>query len=327
MNFDDLYCPITPRINPHYRVVLAGSMEWAVDHCLLAAGDCEHAFSRLRIPEFVARAYPDAGPDELRIVTDWTIWGFLADDEHDRLVRKPDLLRGRFLEHLEVLRNDVYDHVRGTHLALADLRTRILAKSSPSCLDRFALRSGEWFESMHWEALNRGRRTKPSIDEYLRAREITVGMYTEYALFDATHGVTTSDRFWLDPDLRRLMSMAANIIGWSNDLFSYRKEREIEDPHNLVLLLIDQGRMDEDAACKLVIDMHNLEMMRFLELAEVVHRHNHDMTDTKSQFIAMLHHWIRANIDWAYSSTRYGLERRSVSSRVVLESSPPAYAE
>lgn len=51
-----------------------------------------------------------------------------------------------------------------------------------------------------------------------------------------------------DPDLRRLMSMSSNIIAWANDVFSYRKERRVDDPHNLVLLLIRHAGLSEGSA-------------------------------------------------------------------------------
>lgn len=306
MHIDELICPIPSQINPHYEQVCEASKSWVRDHDLVPEGRAAQTFDRLRIPEFVARAYPFAAPEDLRIVTDWTVWGFLADDEHDRLAHSPDLLRGRFLEHVQVIESDMYDSVRTSDLALSDLRSRILLRSNQSTLHRFGESAAEWFESMFWEASNRAEGQRPSMAEYLRAREVTVGMYTEYALFDVTHQVETSDDFWKRPELRRLMAMAANVIGWSNDLFSYAKEREIGDPHNLVLLLLADPTCNEDAACRVVVEMHNAEMIRFLELSEFAMASRED-TETVGAFVQMLHHWIRANMDWARASGRYGL--------------------
>src|SRR5690606_22336592 len=120
-----------------------------------------------------------------------------------------------------------------------------------------------------------------------------------------------------------------NIIGWSNDLFSYRKEREIGDPHNLVLLLVDQNELEEKTACKTVLDMHNLEMLRFLELAEATQRRRAGRDSTTEAFIQMLRCWIRGNVDWAYSTHRYGLQATSTgvrAHRAAPEWSQPAIA-
>lgn len=326
MHIDELICPIASRINPHYEQVLEASKSWVGDHGLVSEGRATRTFDRLRIPEFVARAYPYASAHDLRIVTDWTVWGFLADDEHDRLTHRPDLLRRRFLEHVQVLEGDMCAALATTDLALADLRARILHRSNQSTLHRFARSAAEWFDSMHWEATYRSRGTRPTLAEYLRAREVTVGMYTEYALFDVTHQVETSPDFWNRPDLRLLMAMAANVIGWSNDLFSFAKEREIGDPHNLVLLLLADPARDEEMACRTVVEMHNDEMLRFLALSESTMQ---SRDGTVRAFVQMLHHWIRANMDWARASNRYGLNpapSRVPEPRIDREWSPRALA-
>jgi len=175
---------------------------------------------------------------------------------------------------------------------------------------------------MNWETSNRARGLRPTIPAYLRARAITVGMYTEYALFDVTHQVYTNDRFWVDPDLRRLMTMTANVIGWSNDVFSYHKEREAGDPHNLVLLLGLEHSLDDEESCGLAIDMHNHEMQRFVELAGAVATKRSRDEPAVREFVDMLRAWIRANLDWAHASSRYGLHD-SAPTRTVTERIEP----
>lgn len=303
-----LFCPFEPAINPAYERARAESTQWALDHGLLRSGPAEARFRGLRIPEFVARAYPQAQYEDLRIVMDWTLWGFLADDQHDVLVDRPDLAHARYLEHVEVLENGLVDHLTGMHHGLADLRDRIVRRSSRSCLRRFTEAAAQWFESMHTEVLNRARSTPPSLLDYLRLREVTVGMYTEYALFDVTHQVMTTDDFWIDPDIRRLEAMAANIIGWANDIFSFRKERNAGDPHNMVLLLGAERGLGPDEAVDRTVAMHDREMTRLLELIDATRRSKCIPSDLLEPFWGLLVGWIRGNLDWAHSSDRYGLQ-------------------
>lgn len=301
-----LFCPIAPAISKHLARARSESLKWVAQHRLVRDDARLQAFDRLGIAEFVARAYPDADYEALRVVLDWTLWGFLADDQHDSLVRRPELLRARYLEHAEVLEHGMTDHVTGMHDALADIRDRVLAQSHPGCLRRFAEASRDWFESMGQEIDNRVRSTPPSIAQYLRLRERTVGMYTEYALFDVTHHLRTDDEFWIDPDVRRLMAMAANIIGWSNDVFSFSKEREAGDPHNIVLLYTVELGLEQQAAVERTAAMHNREMLRFVELEASVRAQRWTSPALMDPFLGLLRAWIRGNLDWALASDRYG---------------------
>ena len=89
------HCPIDPAINAHFERARADSLAWLVQHRLLRDDAALARFDRIGIAEFVARAYPYACYEDLRVVLDWTLWGFLADDQHDELVRRPELLRAR----------------------------------------------------------------------------------------------------------------------------------------------------------------------------------------------------------------------------------------
>ncbi|MEM6292035.1 MAG: hypothetical protein AAGA54_12245 [Myxococcota bacterium] len=307
MEMTRLYCPIATAISPHHARAREESLKWMSDYKLVRTEEDLTRFAALRIPEFVARAYPYAEYEDLRVVLDWTLWGFAADDQHDSLVHKPELLRARYLEHGEVIEEGLSDHVTSMHAALADVRRRILERSNPGCLRRFAEASREWFDSMHWEIMNRVRVTPPSPGHYMRMREVTVGMYTEYALFDVSHQHLTDDSLWTDPDVRRLMAMCANIIGWANDVFSYKKEQAVGDPHNLVLLLSADRGLSIDEAVDQTIEMHNLEMVRFLELEESVRKRPSPREAMVADLIELMRSWIRGNVDWAFSSQRYGL--------------------
>jgi len=319
-----LFCPIAPAIHPQWERAQTESTAWVARFGLVRDPARLVAFERLGIAEFVARAYPDATYEDLRVVLDWTLWGFLADDQHDSMVRKPELLRARYLEHAEVLEFGIEDHLTGMHAALADLRDRVLLRGHKGCLRRFAEAARDWFESMHVEIENRVRVTPPSLVQYLRLRERTVGMYTEYALFDVTHQVRTDDNFWIDPDIRRLMAMTANIIGWSNDVFSFAKEREAGDPHNLVLLCSVELGLDEPAAVDRAITMHNREMLRFVELEQSVVSQKWIPAETLAPFLGLLRSWIRGNLDWALGSRRYAIDnaRLMISNTIDVPANP-----
>lgn len=304
-----LLCPIPPRMNPYESEARQQTNEWLTRFGLVVNDSDLEEFDSLKIPDFVCRAYPHAQLVDLQIVMDWTAWGFIADDDADS-VKDLDKLQRFYTDCIAVLRHQ--KRAEGaSERSLANIRDRVLARSSNSCLRRFGDTAEQWFKAMHTEAYNRVHSSTLSQHEYRKLREISVGMYTEYALFDVTHQCHLSDELWRDPHVQALMTLTANIIAFANDIFSVAKEKRIGDPHNLVLCLAQEHALSLQQAAEETAKIHNAEMQRFLSIESTYlgcESPARPLEHEATLFIDMFRSWIRGNLDWAMSSERYGMQ-------------------
>jgi 5-epi-alpha-selinene synthase len=302
-----LYCPIKPEMHRDHERAERGAMEWLWVHGLIADRDSLQRFASYRITDLVCRAYPEIEVERLRLVMDWTLWVFLTDDQLDEELVDRSRLSARYELYGRILRDGSSSgRATGSERALADIRRRVLELGDARSLRRFVEYVTAWFDSLIWETANRMNGRQPTVHQYMRMREVTVGMYTEYALFDVTHGVQTNDVFWTDPDLNYLRASTANLLAWSNDIFSYAKETRLRDPHNLAKLIEGQCGLSLDNAIHRVVEMYNKEMVRFLESEQQLRRRARPELHVDA-FVGVLRAWIRANLDWSFASSRYGL--------------------
>lgn len=295
-----LYCPFEPGIHAQVEVAEAWMLRFCKRHKIGAGRLSEDDLRAMRIAEFVARAYPDVSIERLCIILDWTVWAFVADDRAD--FTSPEQLRVRYGECLRTLRGTapLSDRVA----PLDELRHRIVAASGERCLQRFAKAVETWFDAMLWEVSNRVGHAAPSLAEYIEVREFDVGMYTEFALFDVTHATDQTDAIWDIAEVRTLMAATSNIIGWSNDIYSYLKESALKDPHNLVGLLAEHRGLSIPEALAEAAIMHNREVDRFVRIESRLVPRLADFPEAV-RFTEMLRSWIRSNLDWSLRSARY----------------------
>jgi Terpene synthase family 2, C-terminal metal binding len=315
-----LYCPIPPVEGLDLEPAKKRLAVWVNHYGIADHPRARKRLEAIRVPDFVARAYPSAQAEDLDILLAWTTWAFLADDLADEQTDTAQVqlseLAARYDSYVETLRHGSTT-LSGAHYPLLNLRERIAKRGSAACLGRFADAAQDWFRSMHWEVSNRALQRQPSILEYLKERRVTVGMYTEFALFDVSHQTDASELL-SDPTLKEMMEAASNIIAWSNDIFSYPKEAAQGDPHNLVLLLQSEKAYSLKRAVSTARQMHDREMRRFLALDRSILSRAVPSVDS-FRFVDMLKCWIRSNVDWAQLTLRYRLRHNSV----ALTSSPP----
>jgi hypothetical protein len=76
---------------------------------------------------------------------------------------------------------------------------------------------------------------RPSFDEELRTRERTIGLHPCLHLIAPAVGLRLAEEVRRDPDFVARDRLAAQLLCWTNDLVSIRKELRDGEPHNLIL--------------------------------------------------------------------------------------------
>ena len=254
------------------------TLAWARHFGLITSG---HRLRRADPAGLAGRACPDVPPAELRLLADLICWLFVMDDtcDEDGLGDAPTRLAPTVAVLLDVL--DRHGDptaplpTGGGALgdALDDLCRRVRATAHPGVVLRFASQVRAYLMALLWEAANREHARVPGLREYVQMRRHTGGVHPTFTLTDLACGGVAGPALRADPALVALDALAADLVCWCNDVFSYGKEnRAGPDAHNLVSVIAGETGGDE-AAVRPVLRGRR--------------------------------HWIRATYDWSRVAARY----------------------
>ncbi|GAB3142238.1 hypothetical protein GCM10027290_16270 [Micromonospora sonneratiae] len=304
--------PFSPQVNPHAAAIGEQSTRWAEEFGLVASAAEANRLNRANAADLAARACPDADPDRLALLTDLVTWLFTFDDrcDDDGLGADPARLSPAVAQLLDVLDlmggaapAELLSTVGPTGVALHDLCGRARQLGHPRLLTRFARQLRNYLLALLWEAANRERRRVPAVSEYVQMRRHTGAVYPSFTLTDIAHGALPTDERLAHPDLSTLDALAADLVCWCNDAFSYDKERRITaDGHNLTTAIAYETGQDEKAALAETVGRFNAGLEAYVELeATVLAGDDPDV----ARFAAARRCWIRGTYDWSMGASRY----------------------
>lgn len=303
-----IYCPFPSAISPYAEKIHRHTLDWVRQFDLVTS---EQAFKRLRASRFgrlAARAYPNALPDRLEIVSDWNTWLFILDDQCDEwgLGKHPEQLATLHARCLEILSGSLPGSEDATLVyALHDIHKRIRPLMPLSWRTRFVQSAAEYFESTVWEAKNRSQGSWPDASTYILMRPYTGGLYTDIDLIDLTEGIALPLAVRKHPRLMELAVMTNNVVCWSNDIISLQKEFNHQDMHNLALIFHHHQSIDLQSAIDQVAKLIENEVRQFIDLEQSLPSFGANLDPDVLKFIAVMRAWMRGNLDWSFESGRY----------------------
>ncbi|MGC4764184.1 terpene synthase family protein [Micromonospora sp. DT46] len=292
------------------------STEWALGHGLIANGHRLHRLRRADAAGLAGRACPEGPVEGLRLLTDLVSWLFVMDDacDEDGLGDSPTRLAPTVAALLDVLdghggRADApateTETVAGPlGEALGDLCRRAHAAGGPVALLRFVGEVREYLLALLWEAANREHGRAPGLAEYVQMRRHTGGVHPSFTLTELAAGALPGATHRAEPSLVALDLLAADLVCWCNDVFSYGKEHLAQpDVHNLVAV-IAAGRAagDESSALRAAADRFNEGLSAYLTTEAALLATG---DDGLRPALTARRNWIRATYDWSLEAARY----------------------
>ena len=143
----------------------------------------------------------------------------------------------------------------------------------------------------------------PTVDEYIQMRRHTGAVHPSFTLTDIAHGALPDAGRLSDPHLSKMDKLAADLVCWCNDVFSYDKERRLgRDGHNLAVTIALETGQDEQAALADAANRFNAGLKAYLGLEDAVLA---DATPEVHRFIDARRCWIRGTYDWSAQASRY----------------------
>lgn len=302
------YCPVPYAIHPAHRRLDARSIDW-LTHFQLYEDDGQRQRLSGSLPGLLAAlSTPEAREEPLQVVSDFLMWLYAFDDEYceeGSLARRPAELAAalRWLLRVAEAPDGGVPHGDRYAAALLDLRLRLAGHATSSQLGRWLDALRAYFSDQVWCAELRVRHDVPDLENYVLLRLFNGSMGVTTVLPEVAGGYELSPCEIESPAVRALREMTCALVGWDNDIISYRKERErVHDGQNLLDVLMAERGYDLAAALTDAVAMRDRTMCRFLELRDTVRAR---ASAALVRYLADLSWWVRANIEWGMRCRRY----------------------
>jgi hypothetical protein len=314
--FPHLDYSFPPALNRWVMEAHEHSREWVTRHRLVSSDRLPH-FEACRFAWLAARAYPTASLDSLEIVVDWNIWLFIHDDQNDEagFGREPAKLRALYDQLQLVLAGEPLSTDNVFALSLSELVGRMFERGTDAWRARFIASVDEYFSACIWEAENRAESRVPSVVDYIQKRPLSGALNTDIELIELCERIFLPDHVREHPLIREITLLSNNVVCWSNDIISLRKELRVRDVHNLVIALKHETNCSWQEAVDTAATMHLQQVKRFMELEQRLPKFGGGVDGEVARYGATLRAWMRGNIDWARETRRYQLDASAVPHR------------
>lgn len=304
----------TVRRNTETEQVNAALTEWAVAGGLLPDADAVDRFRAVGFGRLAGYVYPDV--DDLFPYATWLAWLFLLDDEFDE-----DRFAGS--------RADAVSLAHGFHrvlsarpgpvdrsaphrltVALSQMWDRLGQGMSRPLRRRFAAHVRSYAltyaEDIAWRRFG----TPPSLPDYIAFRRRSGAVETCLDLTERSLGTRLPARVGTGPELTRLRTAANDVICWTNDLLSARRELAFGETSNLLAVLRHANGEDwvaTERTARRMIAARTDDVRRLA--AELRRPAGHRWTGrtalATARFVTGIEDWIAGSQHWHQTSARY----------------------
>jgi hypothetical protein len=306
------YCPIEPAIHPEADLIEEQVTAW-LDRCGIYASEVERAWLlAINGAELMARVYPNGMAERVALSAEWYLWalGALDDAQLESAPASPTTDRAvellcRLLRYMETpVPGPAVGQLGNLLRPLGQIMTALRKYATPVQVQRFVDAHRHWMMGTLWQMSNAAHHVVLDMDSYAIQRHASAGVLMFMSWSEITAGDEIPGSEMHDPAVRAMIESAILIIGWDNDVLSYRKEtiRDHDSTQNVVTVAARQYRCSTEQAFAEAIAIRNRVMVLFLRLAETIKPR---ASSAMRAYIDDLGHLIRGNFDWSSASPRY----------------------
>ncbi|HEX9317052.1 MAG TPA: germacradienol/geosmin synthase, partial [Actinomycetota bacterium] len=322
-----IFMPFSPRTNPLLDPARQHAIEWAADMGMLAslpgvpdAGmwDRDKVLG-FDFPFWAAMLHPDATGPELDLSSQWLTWGTYADDyfpaifNATRDMAGAKVFRARLPLFMPLDLTPTPPPVNPVERGLGDLWQRSAGPMSASARRQFRKAVEDMTESWLWELANHIQHRIPDPVDFFEMRRNTFGANLTISLRQLTPGSEIAPEISATRPMLRLVSAASDCGCLINDIYSYRKEVEVEgELNNAVLVMqsfldVDAQRGSEVVADLIASRVRQFEHIVATELPGLSDDLELDDTARKvlAGYVEGLQDWMAGILAWHQATTRY----------------------
>ncbi|MFB9688473.1 terpene synthase family protein [Amycolatopsis plumensis] len=317
--------PYPARLNPHLDRAREHSKAWARELDMIDVPQhgtviwTERDLDAHDYALLCAYTHPDAGAEELDLITDWYVWVFYFDDHFLELYKRTgdiDSARG-YLDRLELFM-PAEGEITATpenpvERGLTDLWNRTVPHRSAGWRRRFVASTKALLDESLWELanINEGRLANPI--EYVEMRRKVGGAPWSANLVEHSVHAEVPDAIAASRPMEVLRDCFADSVHLRNDLFSY--QREVQDEGELsngVLVFEKFLGLGTQEAAEAVNDLitsrlHQFEHTALTEVPALFDDHCVDPAARAATFayVKGLQDWQSGGHEWHLRSSRY----------------------
>ena len=262
---------------------------------------------------------PDASSSQLNISSDWLTWGTYGDDFFPKVFGRAHDFGGAKLQcerlwlFLPLDCSSTTPPLNALEMGLADLWQRTAEPMSMGARRQFQESVQEMTNSWLWELANQIQNRVPDPVDYIEMRRKTFGADMTRSLSQIALGDDLPAEIYCSRPMVNLANSACDFAGLTNDLFSYRKEIELEgEIHNCALVIQKFLNCGAQRALDMVNDLMAARMRQFqrivtLELPALSDDFKLDdnQRNRLRQYVTSLQDWMAGVLKWHEMCHRY----------------------
>ncbi|MEU8534351.1 7-epi-alpha-eudesmol synthase [Streptomyces parvulus] len=309
--------PFDTPVSRHLAPARERHLRWVRERGLVRSRAGFEEYRSWDLADAAARTYPYASADDMVVLMNWFSLAFLFDDQFD--AGRPD----RAERIAEVARELIVTPLRpaGTPprvecpitLAWAEVWGHLSDGMSLTWRSRFAASWGRFLVA-HCEEVDLaayGRAGSLSLDEYTAFRRRTVGIHHSIDAGERSRGFEVPAAAMAHPLMERMRDLAADTIGFMNDIHSFERERRRGDGHNLIAVLRRERDCSWPEAADEAFRMTTARLDEYVALQARVPAMCDELgLDAGERArvglgVEAIQHWINGNYEWALTTGRY----------------------
>lgn len=307
----DFFMPFAPDgVNPAELAADAAVWAWLEDFRLVPSELTRRRMERTRPTRMYALWCPQARIPELTLLSQYTAWAFVVDDQFDIEIPDPERTLAAIDALSAVLDGD--EQPRGVlAIAFADLWQRLSRGRSPGWRRSVREEIRAWLWTYYTESVGRLSGNLPDMETYRAHRRDGVALFVFLDISEIAEGVDLSLAARHLPAMRALREAAVEHMGLFNDVLSIASDETSGYLYNSVLLAeYHYGHTREQAEdlvnamlteCISRVTMAIKRLPMELDDAGITGRDRADTLATADKYTL----YVRANFDYHYQAARY----------------------
>ncbi|MCW5249747.1 7-epi-alpha-eudesmol synthase [Streptomyces sp. SHP 1-2] len=309
--------PFDTPVSPHLEYARERHLRWVWERGLVRSEAGFEEYRSWDLSEAAARTYPHASADDMVVLMNWFSLAFLFDDQFD--AGRPD----RAERIAEVARELIATPLRpaGTPprvvcpitLAWVEVWAGLAEGMSLTWQTRFAASWGRFLVA-HCEEVDlaaRGLEGTLGLAAYTGFRRRTVGIHHSIDAGERSRRFEVPPAAMAHPLMERMRDLAADTIGFMNDIHSFERERRRGDGHNLIAVLHRERGCSWQEAADEAYRMTAGCLDEYMELEARVPVMCDELGLDAGQRervwmgVEAIRGWINGNYEWALTTGRY----------------------